>query len=177
MLSAPIPDNDKQRLAALRELLILHTPPEERFDRITAFAASEFDMPIALITMVGDSRNWFKSKFGTETCEVDRNVSFCGHAIVQNEVFVIENTTLDPRFSDNPNVIGEPYIHFYAGAPLMMPSGLAMGTLCLMDHRARQFDAISLSILSTLRDLVVQELIEKDSSLSPVPVPIGGMDE
>ena len=165
MQPAPIPGNDKERLAALHALLILDTPPEERFDRITEFAAAEFDVPIALISLIDEKRQWFKSKFGIDACDTARDISFCGHAIVQPEIFIISDATADPRFADNPAVIGEPFVRFYAGAPLVMPSGFAVGTLCLADCKSRQLDEIELSILKILRDLVVYELIEKGSSL------------
>jgi GAF domain-containing protein len=165
MQPAPIPDNDKERLAALHALLILDTPPEERFDRITEFAAAEFDVPIALISLIDEKRQWFKSRVGIDACDTAREISFCGHAIVQSEVFVIPDATADPRFADNPAVIGDPFVRFYAGAPLIMPSGFAIGTLCLVDYKCRKMDEIELSILRILRDLVVYELIEKGSSL------------
>jgi GAF domain-containing protein len=160
MKAAPIPASDPQRLQALRELLILDTPAEERFDKIVAFAASEFDMPIALISLVDENRQWFKSKLGIEACETSRDISFCAHALESKDFLVIENPLADERFSDNPLVTGEPHIRFYAGAPLMLPSGYVIGTLCLIDQKPRTLDALDLTILGALRDLVVEELAE-----------------
>jgi GAF domain-containing protein len=159
MLPAPIPADDEDRLRALRELLILDTPPEERFDRIVAFAASEFDVPIALISLIDRERQWFKARVGLDVCETAREISFCGHAILQPELFEVLDATRDPRFADNPLVVGAPFIRFYIGAPLVLPTGEAIGTLCLIDTQPRQFDAMDHAILATLRDLATAELI------------------
>jgi len=152
------PDNEAARLAALYELLILDTPPEERFDKIAQFAASEFDVPIVLITLLDSERQWFKARVGTDVCETGRDISFCSHAILRDDVMVVEDALQDPRFADNPLVTGAPHIRFYAGAPLTLPSGLRLGTLCLIDRRPRTLDALDLGILGTLRDLAVMEL-------------------
>ncbi|WP_123069864.1 GAF domain-containing protein [Massilia aurea] len=152
------PDNEASRLAALYELLILDTPPEERFDKIAQFAASEFDMPIVLITLLDVERQWFKARVGTDVCETGRDLSFCSHAILSDATMVVEDALQDPRFADNPLVTGAPHIRFYAGAPLALPSGLRLGTLCLIDRRPRTLDALDLGILGTLRDLAVMEL-------------------
>lgn len=159
MQSAPIPADEQQRLEALRALLILDTPPEERFDRIVEFAAAEFDIPIALISLIDENRQWFKARTGLGVCETPRDISFCGHAIHCDKVLVVPDARVDERFVDNPLVLGEPYIRFYAGAPLIMPDGQAIGTLCLIDTRVRRLDATDLSILSSLRDLAVAELL------------------
>ena len=158
MLAAPIPDNDKERLAALRELLILDTPPEERFDKIVQFAATEFDMLIVLLSLIDENRQWFKAIVGLDVCETGRDISFCGHAILQPDIFVIPDARADERFADNPIVTGEPYVIFYAGAPLTLASGFTVGTLCLIDHKPRQLDATELAILTTLRDLLLEEM-------------------
>lgn len=122
MMTAPIPANEAERIQALRELLILDTPPEERFDRIVEFAAEEFGVPIALISLVDDDRQWFKARFGLAVCETDRRSSFCGHAIHVSEVMVVSDATQDSRFADNPMVLGPPHIRFYAGALRCPPS-------------------------------------------------------
>ncbi|MGF6272776.1 GAF domain-containing protein [Massilia sp. UYP11] len=152
------PDDEAARLAALYELLILDTPPEERFDKIAQFAAAEFDMPIVLVTLVDANRQWFKARVGMPVCETGRDVSFCAHAILRDEIMVVDDALQDPRFADNPLVTGAPHIRFYAGAPLALPSGLRLGTLCLIDRRPRTLDAMELAILGTLRDLAVMEL-------------------
>jgi GAF domain-containing protein len=158
MLAAPIPADDHDRLAALRALLILDTPPEERYDKIVRFAAEEFDVPIALVSLIDQDRQWFKARVGLDVCETGRDVSFCGHAILQPEIFVIPDARQDQRFADNPIVTGEPKVIFYAGAPFTEPSGYTIGTLCLIDHRPRTLDATELAILASLRDLLQEEL-------------------
>ena len=159
MLPAPTPADDAQRLDALRALLILDTPPEQRFDRIVQFAADEFDIPIVLVSLVDAKRQWFKARVGLDACETDRESSFCGHAIQRPELFIVENALDDERFFDNPLVTGAPHIRFYAGAPLQLPGGEIVGTLCLIDSRPRQLDDIDRAILSSLRELVVGELV------------------
>ena len=158
------PDNEAARLAALYELLILDTPPEERFDKIARFAADEFDMPIVLVTLVDAERQWFKARVGTQVCETGRDVSFCAHAILHDEIMVVEDALQDPRFADNPLVTGAPHIRFYAGAPLALPSGLRLGTLCLIDRRPRTLDPLDLGILGTLRDLAAMELARTEEN-------------
>ncbi len=153
--------NEADRLQALRQLLILDTPPEERFDRIAAFAANEFDMPIVLLSLIDEKRQWFKARVGLQTCETDRGVSFCGHAILQDEIMVVPDVALDERFFDNPLVTEDPNIKFYAGAPLKLPGGQTIGTLCLIDRVPRQLDAIDLAILGSLRDLALEELVRR----------------
>jgi GAF domain-containing protein len=159
MLPAPIPADDAARLQALRELLILDTPPEQRFDRLVEFAADEFDMPIALISLIDRDRQWFKARVGLDACETSREISFCGHAILQRELFQVVDALQDPRFADNPLVVGAPHIRFYIGAPLVLPGGAAVGTLCLIDVKPREFDTLDRAILGTLRDLAVAELV------------------
>lgn len=158
MLTPQTPANEKERLAALYELLLLDTPPEKRFDTIVEFAASEFDVPICLITLLDHDRQWFKARVGLDACSTARDVSFCGHAILQPDIMVVPDAATDARFADNPLVTSAPLIRFYAGAPLTMPSGHALGTLCIIDTKPRTLDAVELAILSTLRDLLVKEL-------------------
>ena len=161
MQEPPRPAHEDDRLSALRQLLILDTPPEERFDRLARFAASEFDMPIVLLSLIDDDRQWFKARVGLEVCETGRDVSFCGHAIVHNDTMVVHDAALDERFSDNPLVTGDPRIRFYAGAPLTMPGGHNIGTLCLIDRTPRTLDDVDLAILASLRDLAVEELVRR----------------
>jgi GAF domain-containing protein len=162
MIAAPLPPDEDARLQALRELLILDTPPEERFDRITRFAMTEFEVPIATLSLVDRDRQWFKSRFGLDVCETPREHSFCSHTILERRHLVVPDTLKDARFRDNPLVVGPPGIRFYAGAILRLPHGPALGALCLMDHRPREIDAIGLSILGALRDLVLEELVRKE---------------
>lgn len=159
MLTPPKPDNEAARIAALHALLILDTPREQRFDRIVDFAAQEFDVPIALIALLDDDRQWFKAAVGMgTTCQTSRDISFCGHTILRREIMVIPDAAGDPRFADNLLVTRSPYIRFDAGAPLVLDSGYALGSLCIIDTRPRELDGIELAILSTLRHPVMQEL-------------------
>ena len=158
MLKAPIPANEDERLKALRDLLILDTPPEERFDRIVQFARDEFDVPIALLSLVDGDRQWFKARVGLDAEETARDISFCGHAIQQSDVFLVPDASQDPRFADNPMVTGGPAIRFYAGAPLELSPGVRVGTLCLIAPQARELDDTDIAILNVLRDLLVAEL-------------------
>ena len=162
MIPAPIPVDDARRLQALREMLILDTPPEERFDRVVRFAADEFDMSIVLISLVDADRQWFKARIGLEACETGRDVSFCGHAIAQPGILVVEDALQDERFHDNPLVVGEPYIRFYAGAPLQLPGSAVVSTLCLISPEPRRLDDVDIAILGSLRDLVVGELLAQE---------------
>lgn len=164
MPAAPVPVNESERLAALRSLLILDTPPEERFDRISAFAAKEFGVPMALVSLVDQNRQWFKSSVGMQVCETPRDISFCSHAINRPGTLVIPDALLDQRFAENPLVTGAPFIRFYAGAGLRLPAGQVVGTLCVMDRQPRTFDALDASILGGLRDLVVEELCRREAA-------------
>ena len=135
---------------SLHALRILDTTPERRFDRITRMAKKLFDVEICLISLVAATRQWFKSKQGLDACETSREISFCGHAILDDDIFIIEDATLDPRFDDNPLVTGPPNIRFYAGCPVRSPQGHRVGTLCLIDPNPRIFSADE---QVTLRDL------------------------
>lgn len=163
MIPAPIPADDERRLRALREMLILDTPPEERFDRVVRFAAEEFDMPMVLVSLVDAKRQWFKARVGLDACETDRDASFCGHAILQPQMMIVEDATRDERFHDNPLVVGAPYVRFYAGAPLQLPGGEIVGTLCMIDRRPRTLDAMDRAIFGSLRERVVGELVSQDA--------------
>ncbi len=162
MTPAPIPANEDDRLQALRALLILDTPPEERFDRIVAFAAEEFDVSSARVSLVDADRQWFKAAHGEPQGESPRATSFCGHAILENAPMVVQDASLDPRFADNPIVTGPPHIRFYVGAPLTLPSGQNVGTLCIFDSQPKAMDPVGLAILCALRDLVVEELVRRE---------------
>ena len=153
MTPAPLPADEDERLSALRALLLLDTPPEERFDRLARFVAEQLDVPIALLKLVDGQRQWFKARVGLDATETPRDISFCGHAIMKNDLFIVEDASRDPRFSDNPLVTGEPHIRFYAGAPLSAPGGHRIGTLCVIDTVPRTLGPVELSILDALRRL------------------------
>lgn len=159
-MKAPLPAaQETQRLQTLQRLNILDTPPEERFDRITRLARSTFHVPIALVSLVDENRQWFKSCFGLDVRQTDRNISFCGHAIHSDALLVIENTLIDSRFHDNPLVTGHPNIRFYAGAPLHTSNGDRIGTLCLIDRKPRQLSPEERVRLRQLADIVEVELV------------------
>lgn len=164
MLAPEIPDTEDERIAELRSLLLLDSSPEERFDRITRVAKQLFNVPIALISLVDTDRQWFKSCVGLDASETGRDVSFCGHAILENRVFVVENTLKDIRFSDNPLVLGGPEIRFYAGAPIAMPSGNKLGTLCIISPEAREFGPDQEALLNDLAKIVINELVSQQAA-------------
>lgn len=153
-----MPVDEADRLEALRELDLLDSPPEERFDRVTRMAQRLFDVPIVLVSLVDSDRQWFKSCIGLGVDETGREVSFCAHAILQDEVFVVEDTLADERFADNPLVVGDPHIRFYAGHPLSEPGGHRVGTLCLIDVRPRSFSTDDAATLRDLAAFVEREL-------------------
>lgn len=158
MIAPAIPSDEAERVSTLRNLLILDTPPEERFDTITAYAQSQFNVPIALVSLVDTDRQWFKSACGLDAAETSREISFCGHAVLHDEIFEIPDATRDERFADNPLVTGAPAIRFYAGAPLKMDNGHRVGTLCLISPRARHLDDWERHHLTALARLVSMEL-------------------
>lgn len=152
------PRDEQTRLETLRSLSILDTPPEERFDRLTRMAKRLFGVPIALVSLVDENRQWFKSCFGLSVSETPRDFSFCGHAILGNDVFIIPDTLVDERFADNPLVLNDPYIRFYAGCPLRGPNGSKMGTLCIIDRKPRIFSNDELEALTDLAAMVEREI-------------------
>jgi signal transduction histidine kinase len=158
MQPAALPSDEPDRLAALYGLGILDTPPEERFDRITRLARRVFGTPIALVSLVDRNRQWFKSCLGLNATSTARDVSFCSHAVIARQPLVVLDPLADPRFRDNPLVLGEPHIRFYAGVPLYAAGGQPVGTLCVIDREPRPFDATDLEALSDLAAVVEREL-------------------
>ncbi|WP_455203645.1 PAS domain S-box protein [Kaarinaea lacus] len=152
------PDNESERLKALRQMQVLDTPVEERFDRLTRLAKDLFQVPIALISLVDEQRQWFKSKQGLQACETPRDISFCGHAILSQQILHVPNALEDDRFADNPLVTGAPHIRFYAGAPLSTVEGFRIGTLCIIDDKPRTMSDDDLRNLRDLADCVQEEL-------------------
>ena len=165
-----IPANETQRLHALREIHLMDTPAEERFDRITRIAKRIFGMPIAYIALVDTNRQWFKSAIGLPVSQTTRDISFCGHTVLKNDTLIIPDTLKDSRFADNPQVTGEPRIRFYAGQPLKGPGGFPVGTLCVGDRVPHDFSESDLVMLRDLgamveRELNLAEAIELQSQL------------
>jgi GAF domain-containing protein len=155
---APFPKDEKQRLKVLWQYEVLDTVPEEVFDDLTELAARICEAPIALISLVDEKRQWFKSKVGITVSETSRDVSFCAYAITQADLFVVPDATRDPRFADNPLVTSDPKIRFYAGAPLVTPDGHALGTLCIIDTMPRDLRLDQKQALRILARHVVSQL-------------------
>ena len=158
MQAPATPPDETLRLRALQTAQVLDTPADERLDSITRLARNLFSLPIALVSLVDSNRQWFKSRQGLDATETPRKVSFCGHAILKDELFVIEDALRDPRFADNPLVVGEPRVRFYAGYPLKMRSGYRVGTLCVIDHEPRSFTSRDREVLTDLGRLAEQQL-------------------
>ena len=157
MIEPAIPVDEAVRLTTLRSLHILDTAPEERFDRLTRMAKRMFGVPIVLISLVDERRQWFKSCQGLEVSETARDISFCGHAILGDDILMVPDALADERFHDNPMVTGGPKIRFYAGCPLWV-NGRKLGTLCLIDSQPRDFDADDRSLLRDLARMAEQEI-------------------
>lgn len=138
MTPVPIPVDDEERVAALRRLRLLDTPPEPAFDLITRAVARMLDVPTALVTLVDADRQWFKSCVGLDAKETRRELSFCAHVVARREPMVVLDTHHDPLFADHPVVVANPKVRFYAGAPLITSDGYALGTLCAVDYEPRQ---------------------------------------
>lgn len=159
MGAAPFPDNERERLERLRLYKVLDTPPEAAFDCITRLAASILGTPIAAISLVDEQRQWFKSTVGLgDARETNRDVAFCAHAILGNDVFVVPDARKNPTFSDNPLVTGELGIRFYAGAPLATRDGINLGSVCIIDQKPRDPTPEQLALLKDLSVLVIDEL-------------------
>ncbi|NMT64390.1 sensor domain-containing diguanylate cyclase [Marinobacter orientalis] len=153
------PLNEAARVQQLRSLNILDTKPEERFDRLTRLAKRLFSVPVALVSLVDSDRLWLKSKIGMTVCEVPRSVSFCGHAILKNDAFVVPNLALDERFAENELVTGSQHLRFYAGYPIRNLEGSPLGTLCIIDYEPREFSDEDAAALRDLAELAESELI------------------
>ncbi len=158
MKSPDLPKNEKSRLAALSALNILDTPPEDRFDRLTQMTKQILNVPVAVISLVDENRQWFKSCIGLDASETPRDISFCGHAINGDDLFIIPDASQDERFADNPLVENDPKIRFYAGCPLKALDGSKLGTLCIIDQRPRQLSAEEQHTLKNFGAIVEREL-------------------
>ena len=158
MLEALLPNNEPDRLNALHDYQILDTPAQESFEELTRLAAYICGTPTALISLVAQERQWFKSKVGFDACQSPRNIAFCAHTILKPGLMIVEDACTDPRFADNPLVSGEPKIRFYAGAPLITPDGHAVGSICVIDYVPRQLSHEQQKALQTLAHQVVAQL-------------------
>ena len=159
MTDTPSPDNNSRaRLSTLREYAVMDTPPEQAMDDLTALAATICGVPIALISLIDEKRQWFKSRVGLELTETPLDVSFCVYALQQTDLLIVPDATKDPRFSGNPLVTGEVGVRFYAGAPLISPEGVVLGTLCVIDRVPRTLTASQEEALRVLSRQVMAHL-------------------
>ncbi len=159
MITSPIPNNEAARLSAVKELAILDTPAEKRFDRITNLAIKLFAVPISTLTIMDSDREWFKSCQGLEKKEGPRAIAFCGHVVaMEKDVLIVEDTLKDERFVDNPMVTGEPHIRFYAGVPIFSLSDDRIGVFCIKDVKPRALSESEIYLLKTLASWVELEV-------------------
>ena len=182
MKAPKIPQNEKERIKDLDSYSILDTLPETDYDNLTTIAAEICGTPISLISLIDDKRQWFKSHHGLDASETPKEYAFCGHAINEpNDVFIVQDARKDERFHDNPLVTGDPHVIFYAGVPLVSKAGLALGTLCVIDHKPnllsqsqiRSLAALSKQVMNLLElrksnfllEQVVTELEERNEAL------------
>lgn len=166
MVKPEIPENEAERLKELRSLGLLDSAGEERFDRITRLAQRLFGVSIVLVSIVDEDRQWFKSRVGLDASETPRDISFCGHAILSDEVLIVPDATKDGRFSDNPFVVGSPDVSFYAGCPIAGPGGAKLGTLCLIDQLPRELSSEELQSLRDLAEMVENEIAANNMAMT-----------
>ncbi|HAU01544.1 MAG TPA: hypothetical protein DCS26_00780, partial [Porticoccaceae bacterium] len=159
MIKALLADDEYSRLQSLRDFELLDTEPEVEFDEITALAAEVLGMPVALISLVDEKRQWFKSKVGLDIHESDRDTAFCAHAILAPDTIMeVPDTLLDERFHDNPLVADDPQFRFYAGVPLVAANGSAIGTLCVLDYSPRLLSDAQRKILYILARMAMKHI-------------------
>lgn len=167
MIAAPVPPDEQKRLDALYKIGIIDTPPEDRFDRITKEAVARFKAMLSTITIIDKDREWFKSRCGIATnTQGPRNISFCAYALEPEDIFIIEDTTKDPRFIDNPYVVGPPFVRFYAGVALHDHlTNQPIGVFCIKDDKPRQFNERDIIDLLSLAKQAENELNTKAPSV------------
>lgn len=159
MQKAPIPENEKERMEAVHNLAILDTEPEERFDSLTKEAVKKLNVAMSMVTVIDSGREWYKSCVGFNQKEGDRSVSFCGHALLATNIFIVEDTMKDPRFSDNPMVKNYPFIRFYAGVALFdYKTRQPVGVFCVKDTKPKKLTTNEIAIIIDLASKAEKEL-------------------
>ena len=162
MQSPRIPADEAQRLLALYRLGILDTPPSESFDRITSLAAQSLRVPILLLSLIDESRQWFKSCVGLDATQTPRDISFCGHVVFERRPILVADAMRDARFADNPLVTGTPHIRAYLGIPLFTLDGQPIGTLCAIDVQPREFRSLEIETLTKFAKIVEENIHAKE---------------
>ncbi|WP_110655910.1 GAF domain-containing protein [Salinicola halimionae] len=174
MIAPDIPREETARLIALRDLQLLDSDADKGFDRLTELATQIFDVPMSMITLIDEDRQWFKSRQGLKVCETPRRISFCGHVVADGQPMVVNNALRDPRFSDNPLVTGSPFIRFYAGFPLFVAPDVCVGTLCLIGTLPRAFEDTDMDRLKLLaaqaEELIQLHVLRAQARLREAPV-------
>lgn len=165
MIAPEIPEDESERQAALDELRLLDTAPEADIDKLIAAVGQVMDAPIVLLTLVDRQRQWFKARVGLDANETPREVSFCGHVVAAGRPLVVEDARQDPRFHDNPFVVGAPHVRYYAAVPVMH-RGKAIGTLCVIDDRRREAGPRDLDVLTTLAECLSSHLLLRSRLLT-----------
>jgi len=165
MINYPIPPNEAERLSALRKYNILDSLPEEEYQDIVSLASSICETPISLITLIDEKRQWFKAKFGIDGSETERKDAFCSHTIMQNDIFEVEDALQDSRFADNPYVLGDPYVRFYAGIPVTTYEGFNLGSLCVIDTKPKNLSDFQKRALELLMKQVASLLESRLKSI------------
>jgi GAF domain-containing protein len=155
---APVPANEPRRLEVLWQYDVIDSIPEDAFNDLAELAACICEAPVALISLIDEKREWFKAKVGVSLTEMSRNIAFCSHTILGDDLLVVRDATADIRFADNPLVVCKPHIRFYAGAPLMTKEGYALGTLCVIDEVPRELTAMQKQALRVLSRFVMTQL-------------------
>lgn len=156
MIAAPLPVNEKDRLEALKRYGVLDSPAEHELEEIVQLASAICQTPISLVSLIDENRQWFKARIGLEVPETNRDIAFCSHVLLEEDMMVVENALEDERFSDNPLVTHEPNIRFYAGTPLITPDGFKLGTLCIIDKQPRKLTEQQRFALKTLSKQVIK---------------------
>ncbi len=163
-MSFPLPANETKRLEALRRYRLLDTAPEQAFDDFALLASTLCGVPIALMTLVDEERQWFKARVGLDVAETPRELAFCAHTILGDEMLIVEDATADERFAHNPLVTAAPHIRFYAGAPLIDREGNALGSLCVVDQKAHTLTAAQITAMRVLARRIIAQIELRQAS-------------